>query len=818
MPNLSTQLSAPPPILCECPHLQHGLRRGKRGRVDGRPVGEMGLNRAIDALAGQIPISRLVWRLTHDISLNEFEDDDLSEITEITDECGMSLNYMGLEIKGCVRQGTNSGVGKEELGAVGQLQAEMLHLDLIDGADDYRDDKESSKPSSTAPLPVTEDPPLVTMDIYRPKRPTTLNLFPMVPRTQDTLNNNSFGKKYSWQEKVSRSSSPLKTGGLTSPHEHSCLSDEDKLHQGGGTQTKDRGTSTDTPCRYKHTSGHTHSSTAGTHSKLPEKPPASPPPQNYTLTPLGPPGKGEGGTHREKIRYHTDVRLEPTEEIYLTPVHRSEQDHPFLSQQPEHGRMSISSDTEGPPPYQPLPDRTNPSICEEDEVYVPPPSYASYVEALFTPPSTAPPREHPGLALNLGLREGGAGAMVRAGAGAGVEYVDVQDETFGVEGEAEDERVRVVGGRQYLGRGGCGAPMSTLMSSEASGLSYDSVKYTLVVDEHAQLELVSLQQCYQCYSDDSNSATVYDNCVSSPYKLAIGEKYKEEVEEEEEEEEERARVGRVRREATACLSEDTTPEANLHFSKKFLNIFMNGRSRSSSAEPFGLFSCLINGEEREQSHRAVYRFVPRHDDELELEVDDPVLVEVQAEDYWYEGYNMRTGTCGIFPAYYAIEVAKEPESFKVKSSEWVDRYHMKFLGSVQVPYHKGNDVLCAAMQKIATNRRMTVQYNPPSSCILEINVKGVKLLVQDDYYASDRSNQCSHFFQLKNVSFCGYHPKNSKYFGFITKHPADQRFACHVFVSEDSTKPLAESVGKAFQLYYKEFVDCSCPTEDIYLE
>jgi mitogen-activated protein kinase 8 interacting protein 1 len=58
------------------------------------------------------------------------------------------------------------------------------------------------------------------------------------------------------------------------------------------------------------------------------------------------------------------------------------------------------------------------------------------------------------------------------------------------------------------------------------------------------------------------------------------------------------------------------------------------------------------------------RFVPRHDDELELEVDDPVLVEVQAEDYWYEGYNMRTGTCGIFPAYYAIEVAKEPESFK----------------------------------------------------------------------------------------------------------------------------------------------------------
>lgn len=29
---------------------------------------------------------------------------------------------------------------------------------------------------------------------------------------QDTLNNNSLGKKHSWQDRVSRSSSPLKTG------------------------------------------------------------------------------------------------------------------------------------------------------------------------------------------------------------------------------------------------------------------------------------------------------------------------------------------------------------------------------------------------------------------------------------------------------------------------------------------------------------------------------------------------------------------------------------------------------------------------------
>lgn len=56
--------------------------------------------------------------------------------------------------------------------------------------------------------------------------------------------------------------------------------------------------------------------------------------------------------------------------------------------------------------------------------------------------------------------------------------------------------------------------------------------------------------------------------------------------------------------------------------------------------------------------------MPRHDDELELEVDDPLLVEVQGEDYWYEGYNMRTGGHGIFPAYYAIEVNKDTDCYK----------------------------------------------------------------------------------------------------------------------------------------------------------
>uniref|UniRef100_A0A3B3HTK1 SH3 domain-containing protein n=1 Tax=Oryzias latipes TaxID=8090 RepID=A0A3B3HTK1_ORYLA len=214
-------------------------------------------------------------------------------------------------------------------------------------------------------------------------------------------------------------------------------------------------------------------------------------------------------------------------------------------------------------------------------------------------------------------------------------------------------------------------------------------------------------------------------------------------------------------------------------SRKFLNLFANSSSPYSAtgASSFGMFSCVLDGVERQQSHRAVYRFVPRHADELQLETDDPVLMLNQSEDLWCQGYNMRTGASGIFPAFYAVQVPKD-QNYARRDGR-TERFVARFLGSVQVPVHTGNDVLCAAMRK---------------------------------------GDQCFHFFHLKNISFCGCHPKHSRYFGFITKHPDHQRFACHVLMSDSSLQPLAESVGRAFRQYYKEHIGYSCPTEDIFIE
>lgn len=101
-------------------------------------------------------------------------------------------------------------------------------------------------------------------------------------------------------------------------------------------------------------------------------------------------------------------------------------------------------------------------------------------------------------------------------------------------------------------------------------LAYDSVKYTLVVDENTTLELVSLKRCTSVLSDDSDGlSTVCDEEAADEDEEIYGQSQT---------------VGGMRPDLLLSSSseEDSSPEADLPFSKKFLNVFVNGTSRSSS--------------------------------------------------------------------------------------------------------------------------------------------------------------------------------------------------------------------------------------------
>ncbi|CAK1588590.1 unnamed protein product [Parnassius mnemosyne] len=216
----------------------------------------------------------------------------------------------------------------------------------------------------------------------------------------------------------------------------------------------------------------------------------------------------------------------------------------------------------------------------------------------------------------------------------------------------------------------------------------------------------------------------------------------------------------------------------------------------------------------EATHRGLHKFNPRHHDELEVEIGDPIYVQKEAEDLWCEGVNLRTGQQGIFPSAYAVDMEYndfDPANAKIKR----ERYLLGYMGSVETLAHKGTGVVCQAVKKIVGECAGQPGAQP---CILEVSDQGLRMVDRSKPEKSRNGPCIDYFYSLKNVSFCAFHPRDHRYLGFITKHPTLQRFACHVFRGQESTRPVAEAVGRAFQRFYQKFIETAYPVEDIYIE
>lgn len=248
------------------------------------------------------------------------------------------------------------------------------------------------------------------------------------------------------------------------------------------------------------------------------------------------------------------------------------------------------------------------------------------------------------------------------------------------------------------------------------------------------------------------------------------------------------------------------------------------RSFFSPDDSSGVSSCTTS-DSLNPTHRVQSAFIPRHSDEVLLDIGDAVHVDRTCEDHWCYGTNLRTGMTGIFPSAVVCEIdiveeiclgALPSNATKVTESER-DTFYLTMLASIEVGHHKGNDVLVQAMNKVLSMYKNHEEIIVPQTVLMEISFRGIHVIDKR------RKNffQCptfDFFYSLQNISFCGAHPKQLKYFGFITKHPLLPRFACHVFLSSSSTQPIVESIGRAFKRSYDEYMAFAHPTEDIYLE
>lgn len=93
------------------------------------------------------------------------------------------------------------------------------------------------------------------------------------------------------------------------------------------------------------------------------------------------------------------------------------------------------------------------------------------------------------------------------------------------------------------------------------------------------------------------------------------------------------------------------------------NVTFNSKRLSTSSLSSNTTSSLsseddLSRSKTKQTHIVVYKFVARHDDEINLETGDAVYVNKKCEDLWFEGINLRTGESGCFPSRYVSDILR----------------------------------------------------------------------------------------------------------------------------------------------------------------
>ncbi|XP_035507259.1 PTB domain-containing engulfment adapter protein 1 isoform X8 [Scophthalmus maximus] len=128
-------------------------------------------------------------------------------------------------------------------------------------------------------------------------------------------------------------------------------------------------------------------------------------------------------------------------------------------------------------------------------------------------------------------------------------------------------------------------------------------------------------------------------------------------------------------------------------------------------------------------------------------------------------------------------------------------YNAKFLGNTEVEAPKGTEVVKDAVRKLKFQRHIKKsegQKTPKAE--LQISIYGVKIL---DPKTKDVQHNC----QLHRISFCADDKTDKRIFTFICKDSESNKHLCYVFDSEKCAEEITLTIGQAFDLAYKKFLE-----------
>ncbi|XP_062390147.1 PTB domain-containing engulfment adapter protein 1 isoform X3 [Sardina pilchardus] len=128
-------------------------------------------------------------------------------------------------------------------------------------------------------------------------------------------------------------------------------------------------------------------------------------------------------------------------------------------------------------------------------------------------------------------------------------------------------------------------------------------------------------------------------------------------------------------------------------------------------------------------------------------------------------------------------------------------YNVKFLGNTEVEQPKGTEIVRDAVRKLKFQRHIKKSEGQKVPKVeLQISIYGVKIL---DPKTKDVLHNC----QLHRISFCADDKTDKRIFTFICKDSESNKHLCYVFDSEKCAEEITLTIGQAFDLAYKKFLE-----------
>ncbi|XP_076406575.1 PTB domain-containing engulfment adapter protein 1 isoform X3 [Peromyscus maniculatus bairdii] len=155
-------------------------------------------------------------------------------------------------------------------------------------------------------------------------------------------------------------------------------------------------------------------------------------------------------------------------------------------------------------------------------------------------------------------------------------------------------------------------------------------------------------------------------------------------------------------------------------------------------------------------------------------------------------------------------------------------YNAKFLGSTEVEQPKGTEVVRDAVRKLKAGmeyrRRACLKKKSQANeqkpkekekfarhikksegqkipkVELQISIYGVKIL-------EPKTKEVQHNCQLHRISFCADDKTDKRIFTFICKDSESNKHLCYVFDSEKCAEEITLTIGQAFDLAYRKFLE-----------